>query len=125
MKRITAAIKSGVVADVEAWDDSIPPGPRADGLRRFDCPEWVHVGCRSVDGVAYTMPDGSNPPKEVIDRISERDELAGILDDMIALRPSVQLMKTVNGTTVDRVKRLEEGFVKLFRAVVRLVKSVE
>ena len=125
MKKITAAISGGIVKDVEAWDDSIPPGPRADGLQRFDCPEWVHVGCKSIDGAAYTMPDGSKPSKEVIDSISERDELSGILDDIVALRPSVQLMKTVNGTTPDRVKRLEEGFVKMFRALVRVVKSIQ
>lgn len=60
MKTRTAAVLSGVVKDVEAWDSSRPPESRFDGLPRIPCPTWVEVGCR-YDGVTWTNADGSGP----------------------------------------------------------------
>ena len=112
--KFTAALSGNVVVDTEQWDEANPPAPRADGLQRVDCPEWVDQVGRGVQfvGGAWLMPDGSPPPNWLLDRV-ENEKAKDFRRKLKSMSSDADLLKSGSGTNAQRIARLEE-FVHLY-----------
>lgn len=112
--KFTAAISGNVVVDTEQFDEANPPAPRADGLQRVDCPEWVDQvgrGVRFVGGV-WLMPDGSPPPDRLLDRV-ENEKAKDFRRQLKTMSNEADQVKSGAGTNAERIARLER-FVHIY-----------
>lgn len=119
MRTRTAAIRDGVVVDIEVYDDTNMPAARPDGLQRMPCQEeWVEVGFRH-NGTEYRMPDGSNIRQSYINDFSDRHDDSTLSDRILDLKEIIPDLKARTGSNDARIRRLEDAMITLIRKALR------